>query len=118
VDIRVKTFVAEASSRFGTALEGLGFTGPEVEQGQDAHPLTMSIRYRRGDVTVETFMVLAHGGEEYVCTSLSWVRDAPNSARRVEVATDTAHTGYQMRRALDRHAQAVPDLLRHPDRGH
>ncbi|MEU1486020.1 hypothetical protein [Streptomyces sp. NPDC005752] len=113
----MKTFVAESRSRFLAALEGLGFASPEVHQTQDMYPLVMHVRYHRADVTVETSLVLAYAGEEYVRTSLLWAVDAPPNTRRVTVGEDTAHTGYQMRRALDKHAQATPDLISHRDRG-
>lgn len=116
MDIRVKTFAAEARSRFDVILQELGFAGPEMDQNQDAYPLVMHVRYHRGDVTVDTSLVLAYAGEEYVHTSLLWARGAPIRSRRVTVGEDTAHTGYQMRRALDKHAQATPDLLAHRDR--
>ena len=117
MDIRVKTFVAEAGSRFGAVLEGLGFTGPQVDDGQGTYPLMMCLRYHRDDVSVETSLVLAYAGEEYVQTSLLWGANAPGGVRCVEVGSNTAHTGYQMRRALDRQVQAVPGLLEHPDPG-
>ncbi|MFD0035779.1 hypothetical protein ACWGDS_30720 [Streptomyces sp. NPDC055059] len=113
----MKTFVAEARSRFGVVLEGLGFAGPEVDQSEDTYPLVMHVRYHRGDVTVDTSLILTYAGEEYVCTSLLWARNAPNRARRVTVGEDTAHTGYQMRRALEKHAQATPELVTRGDRG-
>ncbi|MEU5060278.1 MULTISPECIES: hypothetical protein [unclassified Streptomyces] len=115
MDIRVKTFAAEARSRFGVALEGLGFASPEVDQSQETYPLVMHVRYHRGDVTVDTSLVLAYAGEEYVHTSLLWAGASPSRARSVTVGEDTAHTGYQMRRALDKHAQAAPDLITRRD---
>ncbi|MCI3272475.1 hypothetical protein [Streptomyces cylindrosporus] len=117
MDIRVKTFTAEATSRFDRVLEGLGFTGPEVDQRQDICPLILSVRYRRSDVTIETALILAYAGEEYVHTRLRWAQESPNRNRCVEMDNVTAHTGYQMRRALDRHAQTLSELLKHSGQG-
>lgn len=117
VDIRVKTFVAEARCRFDIVLEELGFADPEVDENQDTYPLVIRVRYHRGDVTVETSLVLAYAGEEYVRTSLLWAGESPRCAHHVTVGEDTAHTGYQMRRTLDRHAQVAPDLIMHRDHG-
>ncbi|NGN70193.1 hypothetical protein G5C51_40710 [Streptomyces sp. A7024] len=115
MDIRVKTFAAEAASRMDAALGGLGFTGPEVNQGHNTYPLVITVRYHRSDVSLKISLILTYAGEEYVSTTLQEHREAPQKARRVEVGTNTAHTGYQMRRALEQQAQAVSDRLRHPD---
>lgn len=108
VDIRVKTFAAEARCRFDIVLQELGFADLEVDQNQDTYPLVICVRYHRGDVTVETSSVLAYAGEEYVRTSLQWAGESPRRGHHVTVGEDTAHTGYQMRRALDRRAQVAP----------
>jgi hypothetical protein len=108
----VKTFVAEACGRLEGVLDGLGFTGPEVVGEQDVFPLAREVWYRRGDVAIRSLLILAYGGEEYVETSLLRTEGESGEARQVEVGRDTAHTGYQMRRALDRHAQAIPGMLR------
>ncbi|MHB9864197.1 hypothetical protein [Streptomyces sp. YIM S03343] len=55
--------------------------------------------------------LLLAAGEEYVDTSLVWRAEDPSGGRPVRIGVDTAHTGYQMLRALDRHAQAIPTLL-------
>lgn len=112
VDVRAKTFVAEASSRLGAVLRELGFVGPEIAGDTDAFPLVIEVRYYRAEVTVQCQLVLAYGGEEHVCTSLLWAGDGPRDTRRVKVGDNSAHTGYQMRRALDRHAEAVSEPLR------
>ena len=52
-------------------------------------------------------LILSYGGEEYVTADL--VRPSPG--RRTELPAGTAHTGFQMRRALDRHAEALRELL-------
>lgn len=112
MDVRAKTFAAEAGSRLGAVVAELGFVGPEVIGDPGAFPLVIEVRYHRAEVTVQCRLVLAYGGEEYVSTSLLWAGDGSSDARRVEVGENTAHTGYQMRRALDRHAEAVSEQLR------
>lgn len=109
----MKTFVAEASGSFESALDGLGFSAPEVISERNEYPLMMELRYHRVDVVVQTRLILAYGGEEYVDTALLWADG--ESTRHLKIGEDKAHTGYQMRRALGRHAQAVSDALR---RGH
>lgn len=111
VDVCAKTFVAEAGGRLGAVLAELGFVGPEIVGDTGAFPLVIEVRYHRADVTVQCQLVLAYSGEEYVSTSLLWAGDGPDHARRVKVGDNTAHTGYQMRRALDRHAEAVSEGL-------
>ncbi|MFE2545020.1 hypothetical protein [Actinacidiphila glaucinigra] len=112
MDIRVKTFVAEACLRIGAVVEGLGFTGPEVDEDRhDIYPRAMRVRYHRADVSIQTRLILSFAGEDHVDTELAWSAEIPHEVRRVRVGRHTAHTGHQMRRALDRQAQAIPDLL-------
>jgi hypothetical protein len=111
MDIRVKTFAAEAIRRLNFLLDEHGFVGPEVQGDRGTYPLLIRVRYHRSDLDVEASLVLSYGGEEYVTVRLLHADDLTGAARRTEVATSTAHTGYQMRRALDRHAQAVRDTV-------
>jgi hypothetical protein len=113
VDTRAKTFVAEATDRLRFLGAEYGFTGPEIE-GQDedgGYPLLRTVRYRREGVTIEASLVLSYMAEEYVVTRL--VRDDPPGAtHHSEIGHNTAHTGYQMRRALELQAGAVRDAIR------
>jgi hypothetical protein len=111
MDIRVKTFAAEAIRRLNFLLDEHGFAGPEVQGDRDTYPLLISVYYHRSDLDVEASLVLSYAGEEYVTVRLLHADDQSGAARRTEVGTSTAHTGYQMRRALDRHAQAVRDAV-------
>jgi hypothetical protein len=55
VDVRVKTFVQEAASRLDFLRTDYGFTGPEVMPDQaGGYPLLQKVRYRRGDLALET----------------------------------------------------------------
>lgn len=106
VDVRRKTFVAEATSRLEFLIQQHGFVGPEITQ-DGGYPLVIHVTYHRSDLCVRESLILSYGGEEYVTTSLLH----ESAARRAELTAGTAHTGFQMRRALDRHAQALRELL-------
>jgi hypothetical protein len=110
VDTRRKTFVAETTSRLEFLLREHGFAGPEIAQ-QDGYPLVIRVSYHRSDLDVEESLILSYGGEEYCTASVVHTSPSPGPARRTEVSTGTAHTGFQMRRALERNAQALREFL-------
>jgi hypothetical protein len=111
VDIRRRTFATEAIKRLDFLRDEHGFVGPQLDGDADAFPLLLRISYHRKDLAVEASLVLDYGGEEYVTVELLHNDDPSGVARRTQVATGPAHTGYQMRRALDGQAQAVRDLI-------
>jgi len=112
VDMRVKTFVREAANRLDFLRTEHGFTGPEVVPGQTgAYPLLRRVRYGRAGLVVEVSLVLSYMGEKYVATDVLSQDDCA-AVRRTQVGPGTAHTGYQMRRALDRQADALRTALR------
>jgi hypothetical protein len=112
VDIRVKTFVLEAANRLDFLRTEYGFAGPAVAPDETGvYPLLRRVRYNRSDLTLEISLVLSYMGEEYVDASLA-AGDRSGSVRRTQIGSNTAHTGYQMRRALDRQAEAVRRILR------
>ena len=113
VDVRRKSFVAEATSRLAFLCGEYGFVGPEVSGQQDDYPLVMWVRYHRADLDVEESLILSYGGEEYVTAAVVYPISDQARARRTEIGADTAHTGFQLRRALDRQAQAVRESLTH-----
>jgi hypothetical protein len=115
MDVRVKTFAPEAAKRLNFLLDEYNFEGPQIERNEGASPLLIRVSYHRGDAAVETSLVLSYGGEEYVATELLRSRYASSAARRTEIGTDTAHTGYQMRRALDCQAAKLREVLRAPE---
>jgi hypothetical protein len=104
VDFRFKTFAAEAERRLGFLVSDYGFVGPEITQTEQG-VAEIKARYTRGDNVVETKLVLYYMGEEYVTTRLAL-------SDTIEVGTDTAHKGHQMRKALDKQASALRGLLR------
>ena len=69
------------------------------------------MRYQRLGLAIEISLVLSCTGEEYVATELV-SEDGSGSVRRTQIGPGTAHTGYQMRRVLDRQAETVRSLLR------
>jgi len=110
VEIRRRTFVAEATARFAFLLTDHGFVGPEVEQSGE-YPLLLRVRYHRIEVDVEETLILYYGGEETVSADLVFTDEVSGALTRETVSTHTAHTGYQMRRALDLHARELNNLL-------
>lgn len=71
------------------------------------------MRFGRADLAVEISLVLSYMGEEYVSADLV-AQDDAGSVRRTEIGRNTAHTGYQMRRALDLQAQVARRVLGEP----
>jgi hypothetical protein len=110
MDTRRKTFVAEAASRLGFLVQEHGFVGPEATQEGD-YPLLIRVSYHRSDLDVQESLVLSYGGEEYVMADVVHPSSACGPATRTKLSEATAHTGFQMRRALDRHAQALREFL-------
>jgi hypothetical protein len=112
VDNRVKTFADEAIRQLEFLKDQYGFAGPDVDRG--TRPGTpVSVSYNRDSVTIEASLILRYMGEEYVATTR--VVHAPDgTARRAEIAHNTAHTGYQMRRALKLQAEAVRAEIHKP----
>jgi hypothetical protein len=49
MDVRRKSFVAEATSRLVFLCGDHGFVGPEVTE-QDGHPLIIRVSYHRADL--------------------------------------------------------------------
>ena len=112
VDIRVKTFVPEVVRRLDVLCAEYGFTGPElVPDETGVYPLLRRVLYRRTGLAVEISLVLSYMGEEHVAAALVYEDDS-GSVRRTEIGSGTAHTGYQMRHALDRQAETVRRVLR------
>jgi hypothetical protein len=54
------------------------------------------------DIRVKSFAPEAAGRLDFLC----------GSVRRTQIGSGAAHTGYQLRRALDRQAEAVRSVLR------
>ena len=106
VDIRIKTFPAEAQDHFGYLLTA-GFSTPLVER-IDSGRTQITVTYLGPGQRVETWLLLSYGGEEEVGTSLE------TTSRRREFGPQTAHSGHQMRKALQDQAAAVHKSINHP----
>jgi hypothetical protein len=88
-----------------------GFSGAQtVPDETGVYPLLRRVRFHRADFAVEISLVLSYMGEEYVATNLV-TTDESGSVRRAELERSTAHTGYQMRHALDLQAKAIRRAL-------
>ena len=112
MDVRVKSFVPEAAGRLDFLCAEYGFAGPEVVPDEAGmYPLLRRVRYQRPGLAIEISLVLSYMGEEHVATELV-CEDGFGSVRRTQIGSGAAHTGYQMRRALDRQAETVRSLLR------
>jgi hypothetical protein len=101
VDLR-KLFIAETAARLGPVLASLDFVGPEVIGDAGEYPALLTLRWRRGSAVVETVLVQAYGGDEYVRTER--VDDA---GEPTAVGQDAVRNARQLRAALDRHASRV-----------
>jgi hypothetical protein len=111
VDVRVKCFIPEAAYRMGFLHSEFGFTGPEIALDETGvYPLLRRVRFERADVAIEISLVLSYMGEEYVASNFV-AADSAGSVRRTKIRQDTAHTGYQMRHALDLQAKAIRAAL-------
>lgn len=111
MDVRVKTFANEAADRLGFLRAEFGFTGPLPVPGENGtYPLLLRVLFERPGLSVEISLVLSYMGEEYVAADLV-AKDESGSVRRTELGRATAHTGYQMRHALDMQAHTVRTAL-------
>lgn len=112
MDIRVKTLFWRRRTGWNSFARSTASRARRsclTETG--VYPLLRRVRYNRSDLALEISLVLSYMGEEYVATSLV-TEDRPGSVRRTQIGSSTAHTGYQMRRALDHQAEAVRRVLR------
>jgi hypothetical protein len=114
MDFRVKTFVPEATRRLEFLTTEYGCAGPEVEasQGLPRFRSGITVKYHQSGLIVETSLTLDYGHDDTVETRLFRSRMPAAGLEETRVGTDTARTGYQMLRALDRQASAVRELLR------
>jgi hypothetical protein len=112
VDIWVKTFVPDVARRLDLLCAEYGFKGPKVVPSETGvyYPLLRTVRYKRTRLVLEISLVLSYMGEEYAATH-SCPRTIPDQSAARRSVSSTARTGYQMRRALDRQAEAARRML-------
>jgi hypothetical protein len=103
MDVRRKTFAREVASAF-SALTDRGFGVPTFRD-ETLDRTVLLAEYRSPHAVVEVSLVLGPAGEDEVATTLQGV-----DGRRV-LGPDTAHTGYQMRKALASQSSALLLLL-------
>lgn len=75
-----------------------------------AYLLVRRVCFELADLAVEVSLELSHAGEEYVTAVLVTANES-GSRRSTETEQRTAHTGYQMRRALDLQDEAIRKKL-------
>lgn len=113
MDIRVKTFVPETAERLDFLRVEYGCVGPDVEssRGLPRHRGAITVTYRRPGLTVEVSLSFDYGSDDTVQTTLSRSGTPTTELEQVRLGSDSARTGFQMRRALDRQAAALRVLL-------
>jgi hypothetical protein len=104
------SFVEVATDRLGFLADAHGFAGPEIQRPERGIPAIAHVSYHRSDATVEIAHVVGFMGENYVETRCCR-RDGRIESHWVTLGNNTTHTGYQLRRALDLHAQAIRSHL-------
>ena len=116
-DVRVKTFVAEATARLEFLQTEHGFTGPTIEPSEPPdlrRRLVLTVSYGRRDLVAMTSLVFDYMGDERLLTVLLRGDGSGSDRQRTVIGDDRAHTGYQMRRALDRQADAIRAAVSSP----
>jgi hypothetical protein len=104
------SFIEIATNRLSFLADDLGFAGPEVERPWDRIPAITRVRYHRGDMTIEVVHIIGFMGENYVETRCRR-GDGNNQGDGMALGSNTTHTGYQLKRALDLQAQAIRSHL-------
>jgi hypothetical protein len=98
------SFIEVATRCLSFLVDDQGFDGPETtEWSPQSFPAITCLRYHRGEMTIEVCHVVAYMGENYVQTRCSRKDDEG----WIDLGRNTAHSGYQLRRAVDRQADAI-----------
>lgn len=118
MDFRVKTFVPEVTRRLEFLRTEHGCAGPEVEssQGMPRFRGGITVKYHRPGLIVETSLTFDYGHDDNVESRLLRSGTLAAGLQQTRLGPDTALTGYQMRRGLDRQVSAIRDLLRQKGR--
>lgn len=102
-------FIEAATSRLRFLVAEHDFLGPETEKDKFV-PGVSTVRYHRNDMTIEVVHVVGPMGEAYVESRLR--REIDNEQGDVtHLGRNTAHTGYQLWRAIDLQARAICSWL-------
>jgi hypothetical protein len=105
------SFIEVATDRLSFLANGHGFAGPETERPEQGIPAMTSVSYHHSDVTIEVVHVIGFMGESYVETRYRR-KDAQGESDWMTLGSNTTHTGYQLRHALDLQAQAIRSHLK------
>jgi hypothetical protein len=106
------SFVETAIDRLRFLIDDHDFVGPESERPWDRIPRVTWVRYHRSDMTIEMAHVVGFMGEDYVYTRRRTPGgDLAGKDDWIELGTNTTHTGYQLRRAIDLQAKAIRSHL-------
>jgi hypothetical protein len=111
VDIRFRTFGAEATKRLAFLVDDFGFTGPLITEGDTF--VRVAVRYSKGPVTVTSGLLIAYMGEEYVYTEITTEQPDGGKPVTIQIGQHTAHKGHEMRKGLDRESEALRAHLHH-----
>jgi hypothetical protein len=104
------SFIEVATDRLSFLADDHGFVGPEIEQPGDRIPAIAHVRYHGSDVSIEVTHIVGFMGEAYVETRCRH-KDGSGEGDWAVLGSNTAQTGYQLRRALDLQAQAIRSHL-------
>ena len=104
------SFIEVTTNRLSFLADDHGFAGPEIQRPGERIPAVTRICYHRKDVTVEIAHVVGFMGENYVETRCRR-KDEDSEGDWTPLGSNTTHTGYQLRRALDLQAQAIRSQL-------
>jgi hypothetical protein len=100
------SFIEQAASRLSFLVDDQGFAGPETtEWPQQPFPAVTRLRYHRSDITIEVAHVVGYMGENYVETRCRQRSDEQGGW--IGMGSNTTHTGYRLRRAIDLQADAI-----------
>ena len=105
MDVRLKSFRAEALVAFDFLVDGGFLPNAATEPAAGTRPMSVSVTFQGPRARVETSLVLGHMGEEYVVTTI----ETTDSRQGIEPAV--AHKGHEMKKALSVQAAEVQRLL-------
>jgi hypothetical protein len=105
MDVRLKSFRAEALVAFGFLVDGGFLPDAAAEPAAGVRPMSVSVTFQGSTARVETSLVLGHMGEEYVVTIIE------TADGRQELEPAVAHQGHEMKKALREQAAQVQRLL-------
>jgi hypothetical protein len=104
------SFVEVATDRLGFLAHDHGFAGPEIQHPEETIPAIAHVSYHRSDATVEIVHVVGFMGENYVETRCRR-KEGSSEGDWMTLGNNTTRTGYELRRAIEIHAQAIRSYL-------